>query len=289
MTTSTITICVPVYNGASFITECLESILSQEVDGLHILVSDNASTDGTVQQVKRLSDPRIELVTQPHNLGSHANFNWLLDHAEGDVVGTFCADDVMLPGHLQHQLAEMNRFPQARLYGCDMIVTDHSLTNGARSRLPSGIRKGRDLTRLSLRTQTNLYGGPSNFLWRGSEKTARYDPGYRWISDLKFAMVTVGSGLFYNTGRVGYLYRRHEASGTELTCPPEIRRDEWRSMLREMGGETSTISDAAAISSGSQPPELSYYLRALRWLACSPLNASVRRAVGRVQPGARFR
>lgn len=268
----TITLCIPVYNGQRFITECLESILNQDVDGLHILISDNASTDKTVQQVLELADSRVELFQQPHNIGLQSNINWLLDHAEGDVVGTFCADDVMLPGHLRHQLAEMQRFPQARLYSCEWVVTDHKLENRTRVHLPGGLRRGSDLTQLSLRTVTNLYGGPSNFLWRGSQMTARYDPSYRYLSDFKFAHDAVADGLFYNTARAGYLYRRHDMSETNLSCPPELQLQEWRRFFGETGieGPLSTLR--------SPQPGSDTLSRIRRRIACSPLNTRVRRA-----------
>ena len=75
---STIDIAVPSYNYGRFLGDCLDSICAQEVDGLRVLVIDNASTDDSVAIAREAAraDPRIELREPP----AYLEFVQLMQH-----------------------------------------------------------------------------------------------------------------------------------------------------------------------------------------------------------------
>lgn len=56
------------YNGRTFIGECLNSVLQSEYPSFEIVVVDNASTDGSVEFIKKLTSPRIRLIENKKNL-----------------------------------------------------------------------------------------------------------------------------------------------------------------------------------------------------------------------------
>ena len=77
--------CLPVYNGAAYIAESIESVLAQTYGDFRLIVSDNCSTDNTEDIVRSFSDRRLTYVRNARNLGVVGNFNRCLSLAEGAV------------------------------------------------------------------------------------------------------------------------------------------------------------------------------------------------------------
>lgn len=104
-----VTIGVPVYNGAEFIRESLESLLNQTYTNLEILVSDNGSTDDTVDLVAAMAatDNRIRLIRQPTNLGAARNYNLLVDEAGGRYFKWHAHDDLCEPTMIERCVAAL--------------------------------------------------------------------------------------------------------------------------------------------------------------------------------------
>ena len=96
-------VAIPAYNAQPFIADAVTSALSQDPE-VRVLVSDNASTDDTIRKIDELESDRVTIHRQERNIGGHENGNWLLENREGDVNALLCADDVMMPGHLNTQI-----------------------------------------------------------------------------------------------------------------------------------------------------------------------------------------
>lgn len=108
-----IDVAIPCYNYAHFLPECVGSVLSQDVDGLRVIVIDNASTDDSVEVARELArDPRVEIICHEKNLGPHASFNEAIDRAEADYFMILCADDILTQDTLSHGIDMMERFPR---------------------------------------------------------------------------------------------------------------------------------------------------------------------------------
>ncbi len=94
-----ISVALPVYNGENFISKAINSILSQGHQDFELIVSDNCSTDQTLNIVKGFAeiDPRIKVVQTPENQTIGDNFNFAANHCAGEWIQFFCHDDIMLP------------------------------------------------------------------------------------------------------------------------------------------------------------------------------------------------
>lgn len=90
-----VSIGMPVYNGAAYIREALDSLLAQTFKDFELIISDNASTDDTQAICEEYArrDPRIRYVRQGENKGVLANFQFVLDQAKGDYFMWAAADD----------------------------------------------------------------------------------------------------------------------------------------------------------------------------------------------------
>src|SRR5450759_757223 len=85
-TAPTVSIGMPVYNGEKYISEALDALLAQTFTNFELLISDNASTDGTTAICRHYADrdSRIHYVRQSENRGGVANFKFVLDEARGE-------------------------------------------------------------------------------------------------------------------------------------------------------------------------------------------------------------
>lgn len=109
-----ISVVMPVYNGLPYIQSAIESILKQTVD-LELIISDDASQDGTVELLKSLSDPRIKVMTNTENIGIFGNLNRCLSAARGEFIQFFSQDDLMDVGYLASQCDLLRRHRSAYL------------------------------------------------------------------------------------------------------------------------------------------------------------------------------
>lgn len=98
-------VCVPTYNAANTVRETLESILAQTYHNLVVHVSDNASTDDTLNVIESIADPRITVHRNLENVGGEGNFNRCIQLAEGKYTAIFHADDLYGPDMVAKQVA----------------------------------------------------------------------------------------------------------------------------------------------------------------------------------------
>ena len=94
-----ISVVIPCYNAAAFIARTLDSILAQEYESLEIVLVDDGSTDGTVAALAPYRD-RIRYFGIPNSGGPSRPRNVGLQHATGELIAFFDADDLMRPGKL---------------------------------------------------------------------------------------------------------------------------------------------------------------------------------------------
>jgi glycosyltransferase involved in cell wall biosynthesis len=106
-----ISVALCTYNGARYIRAQLESILSQQVPDLEIVVSDDGSSDGTVDVVRDVQGqahqssaargPRIRVIENETPLGIAANFEQAIAACSRGVIALSDQDDIWHPGRLK--------------------------------------------------------------------------------------------------------------------------------------------------------------------------------------------
>lgn len=102
-----VSVIIPVYNGEKFIGETIESVQSQSIDDLEILVVDDCSVDNTAAIVGSYvdSDPRVVFFRLTRNEGVAAARNQALKMARGRYIAYLDSDDLWLPNKLERQIA----------------------------------------------------------------------------------------------------------------------------------------------------------------------------------------
>ena len=105
--TASVTIAMPVRNGAEYVEEAIRSLLAQTEGDFILHISDNCSADSTPEICARLAeeDRRIRYERQEHNLGAAGNFNYLLQEAHSPFFMWAAHDDVWEPEFLEETLS----------------------------------------------------------------------------------------------------------------------------------------------------------------------------------------
>jgi glycosyltransferase involved in cell wall biosynthesis len=108
-----ITIGMPVYNAEALIDNAIRSVLRQTYADFRVVISDNASTDGTSEICARHArdDPRVTYIRQSENIGAEANFDLLLTEARSKYFMWAAADDTRSDDFLALNIAFLDAHP----------------------------------------------------------------------------------------------------------------------------------------------------------------------------------
>ena len=109
---------MPVYNGERFLRQAIESVLDETFADFELIISDNASTDGTraicLEYIRR--DPRVRYYRNERNLTAARNFNRVYELSSGEYFKWATADDLAAPGLLEKCIAVLDAHPEVVLY-----------------------------------------------------------------------------------------------------------------------------------------------------------------------------
>lgn len=107
----TVSVITPCYNGSKYLSDCIESVLSQTYDDWEMLIVDDCSTDNSVDIIREYvqKDSRIKFIKNDKASGSPAiPRNIGIDKALGRYLAFLDCDDMWLPNKLQEQLSLFN-------------------------------------------------------------------------------------------------------------------------------------------------------------------------------------
>jgi glycosyltransferase involved in cell wall biosynthesis len=109
-----VSIGLPVYNAEEYLEESLVSILNQTYADFELIISDNASTDGTATICERYArlDPRIRYTRNTRNIGGTNNQNLTIQRARGEYFRLAAHDDRCAPTLLERLVAELDEHPE---------------------------------------------------------------------------------------------------------------------------------------------------------------------------------
>jgi len=102
-----ITVIIPSYNHEAFIGDAIRSVLGQTRTDFQLLIVDDASQDGTVNEAEKIKDSRIRVRSNPENLGLGSSLARALDDVDTEFVALLNSDDLFHPLRLERCLAPL--------------------------------------------------------------------------------------------------------------------------------------------------------------------------------------
>ena len=247
-----VSVFMPVHNGEPFVEEAIESVLSQTLDDLELVIVENGSSDGSAGIARAAAgrDRRVRVVEHARALGIVGAGNACVAAARAPLVARQDQDDVSCPRRLERQVATLARSPDAVAVGslCDGI-------DAAGRRV-----RPRDRWRLVGRRALPPFAHGSVCMRRDAfERVGGYREGtHRWEDvDLFLRLAREGSVLVLP--EVLYRYRYHGGSVTASPgdgleagavlmwrCVEAYRRGEDWGALLAAGARDEPVSRRAA-------------------------------------------
>lgn len=153
--------------------EALDNLRAQSLREIEVVISDNASTDGSPQIIANAisRDPRIRATRQPVNMGPLPNFKYVLDQATTPYFAWRSYDDLTTTNYFERLAARLDATPDA------VLAAPHVDT----LRIESGRRRPRPVDHLqknappAWRTLSNAQAGWIYGLWRTEALRAAFD------------------------------------------------------------------------------------------------------------------
>ncbi len=212
MDTPLISVLLPVYNSAGFLTATVESILAQTMTDFELLILNDGSTDGSEEVIRSFRDSRIRYFHHP-NQGLVYTLNRGITEARGRYIARIDADDICLPERFARQAAWLEEHSGTSVVSCFVTFIDE---NGAQTGSWEEDRKY--YTAQQIRQQLpyiNCVVHPGVMARTAVFREYRYDPAQQHIEDYDLWLRLLSDGhVIEKVPEVLLLYRVHNASVT---------------------------------------------------------------------------
>lgn len=216
-----VSIAMITYNNGKFIADAIESALAQDYPNIEIVISDDASTDSTIEIINKyaaLYPSQIRVLAASKNMGATNNWFKCVSACKGKYVTGLAGDDRMYPEKVTKQVAIMESDPDITICYTDASVF-HVSTNCELYRLSqkSPTRSGD----LKIALADSLYYSPTVMFRRIFAPKANLFKNIRNASDLAYykeVMILSGSkGKIHYLPDVLFIYNKHETNLTVIS------------------------------------------------------------------------
>ncbi|MDB2487726.1 glycosyltransferase family 2 protein [Alphaproteobacteria bacterium] len=208
-----ITVITPVYNGAKYLGEAIDSVLDQSFTDFEYIIVDDCSSDSTPEILKRyaLLDPRISVVKNDNNLGPLESRNNAIDRSKADYIAFIDADDIWDASKLKNQMTFMKK------RSCSFSYTDFSIFTETKIATSHSV-KCRDIYYLSSLFSDTGIALSSVVYRRDSDNLIRFaNSGPYTEADLYLKLIALyGCGLRVPEELLKYRHHASSMSGDKL-------------------------------------------------------------------------
>lgn len=119
-----VSIGIPFYNSENFLKKTILSVLNQTYSNFELILSDDGSSDHSLEIAKSFSDSRITVISDGKNKGIAYRLNEQLWLAKGKYFARMDADDLMFPVRIEKQVLFLESHPEIDIVGSQAIVID---------------------------------------------------------------------------------------------------------------------------------------------------------------------
>jgi len=220
MSVPKVSVLIPSYEYARYLPEAIESVLAQDFPDFELLISDDASTDGSGEVIAAYAakDRRIRFHLHQANLGMVQNWNWCLSQARGEYIKFVCGDDKLASPRALARLVELlETNPSATLASsARLFIGENGEHLETWDFCKPGRHAGTSIICRCLEADRNLIGEPTAVLFRRREAARGFNPGYRQVVDMEFWFHLLEKGDFVYASEPLSCWRQHAAQQTRV-------------------------------------------------------------------------
>lgn len=228
-----ITVIIPTYNYAHYITTAIESVFQQDypADQMEIVIVDDGSSDNTQEVVEQLKDQRIRFYYQ-QNAGKAAATAKAIDLAEGKYIFNLDADDYFLPNKIRKTVEIFEKHPKVVHVASPAKMVWENEEREKVEPIPNWmldkVLVGEELNTFFMQNNM-LYGGGSTYAARASAiKQVKITPDINIYIDeyLIVALLPFGDAYFFSNPLSVWRIHGKNYSGKRKTKADKIKRDQ---------------------------------------------------------------
>lgn len=220
MSVPLVSIAMITYNHERFIANAIDSVLTQDYHNVQIIISDDLSTDKTIQIINKYIEQyfdKIKLLTAEKNVGAAANWFKCVNACNGKYVIGLSGDDEFYPNILSKQVMIMESNPKVALCYADAAVVEFS-TQKVLYRLSD---KTPPLSgNITTALMNSLYYSPTIMFRKNLLPKENIFKNIRHGADLAFykelMILSAPNGKFVYLPEILYKYQKHDANITVL-------------------------------------------------------------------------
>ncbi len=219
----TVSVVVPVYNSVQYLQQCVDSILTQTVQDIELILVNDGSTDGSAALCDAIAaqDARVLVIHQPENLGVSAARNRGIEAAQGKYLYFSDADDYLSPTALAFLSNLLETHPDCDSAGCTYLVNEEELHEP--NETPVVWQRPLALRAVCDYGFSVLKGSSCNKMFRRRvlvEQGVRFDEASHICEDLLFCMTYLsvsGDMIYHAVPQYHYVHRAVSAMHAGLT------------------------------------------------------------------------
>jgi len=199
---------VPTYNAEKYLRECLDSVLNQTFQDWECVISDNASTDKSVEIAREYEnkDSRFRVLTHEKNTGAANNWNRAKDNNKSFATKILCADDYLMIDALKEQLNILKRNKTAIVFSERYIIFPNGKKLHPRLPIYASNISFNDAFKYYINLGRNIFGEPVTALFRTDlfVKSEGFYPKFEYSLDTSgYMAIARGHDVTFDKSIVG--------------------------------------------------------------------------------------
>ena len=238
-----VSVLMPVYNGAPFLKEAVESICGQTYGNFELIIIDDGSKDGSSDVIRDIKDQRIRLINNETNIGLASTLNKGIELSQGKYIARMDQDDISHSGRIDRQVTYMETHPETvacsawfKMFGAsEKQIAYPESHNEIYLRFLYSCPIAHPAVILRKETLVN------NRLF--------YDPAYEYSEDSNLWIRMINFGEFHNLPEFLFSYRMHHSQMTKEylnKVNESFRRSRnihFRNMIQKLGFDANNYAD----------------------------------------------
>lgn len=215
-----VSVCMPCYNRQDYIGQSIESALAQSFSDFEFVITDNCSTDNTVEIVRQYAakDKRIKLYVNERNVGVCSNMNRCILNSCGEYIKFLFSDDLLAPKCIETFVDVMDKNPGVSLVTSFTRAVGKNNTVRDEKFFPQMGLFESSKAQKSLFFDGNWPGSPSNTMLRRRDlHIGLFNHMWKyWIADLDMWIRLLGAGDAYIVPEILNFPRIHDNSESAI-------------------------------------------------------------------------
>ena len=250
-----VSICIPTFNGSRTIGATIASCLNQTFNSIEIIISDDNSSDGTVDEISKFDDPRLVVLPPHKSSGAANNWNRTISAAKGHYIKVMGQDDLLRPECIQIEVSTLiknQKLNPSFCFSARSIIDDSGvIIIQSRGWIPRNNKCSIDETvKQIVRTGGNPIGEPVVGLIdsHALRQTSGYKGSYLIDLNMWLDLLNVGPAVHtqktlmsFRIGKSSWSFRLKDSQNSEIRAFLKLLKNDYPKLVKKRDVLVGTV------------------------------------------------